>query len=208
MMLFKKLTLGLSFTFLSSLAFAESWSMHISEDGVTTDKNAQQPNPARYAGPAQKQQFSFSDSGGQGKTTYINQNNGKKFDPKNAADVSELGKSIAFEVFEIKENKDSHSVFESGAGICYGFKYTDGVAFTDSTTYYVDKSKQQYYASIIGATVSSDVEPKNVQYAPVFNIQDPELDKEVKSEEQRNGKILINKNLQKSREILSNVVCK
>lgn len=34
MMLFKKLTLGLSFTFLSSLAFAESWSMHISEDGV------------------------------------------------------------------------------------------------------------------------------------------------------------------------------
>ena len=175
MMLFKKLTLGLSFTFLSSLAFAESWTMHISEDGVITDKTAQQLNPARYAGAVYKQQFSFSDSGGQGKTTYINQNNGKqgkttyinqnngkKFDPKNAADVSELGKSIAFEVFEIKENKDSHSVFESGAGICYGFKYTDGVAFTDSTTYYVDKSKQQYYASIIGATVSSDVEPKNV----------------------------------------------
>ena len=124
------------------------------------------------------------------------------------ADVNELGKSISFEVFEIKENKDSHSVFESGAGICYGFKSNDGVAFTDSTTYYVDKSKQQYYASIIGATVSSGVEPQNVQYAPVFNIQDPNLDREVKSEEQRNGKALVNKNLKKNKEILSNVVCK
>ncbi|WP_109078147.1 hypothetical protein [Aggregatibacter kilianii] len=207
-MFFKKLALGLSVIFLSPLSFAESWSMHISEDGVTTDKIPQQPNQARYAGATQESRFSFSDNNEQGKTTYITQSGRKKFDPKNAADVSELGKSIAFEVFEIKENKDSHSVFESGAGICYGFKYTDGVAFTDSTTYYVDKSKQQYYASIIGATVSSDVDPKNVQYAPVFNIQDPDLEKEVKSEEQRNGKTLVNKNLQKNKEILSNVVCK
>lgn len=207
-MLFKKLTLGLSFVFLSPVVYAASWSVHISEDGVITDKISQPTHQARHEGETQKQQFSFSDNNGQGKTTYINKNNGKTFDPENAADVSELGNSIEFEVFEIKENKDSHSVFESGAGICYGFKYTDGVAFTDSTTYYLDQSKQQYYASIIGATMSSDVEPKNVQYAPVFNIQDPELNKEVKSEEQRNGKTLMNKNLQKSKEILSNVVCK
>lgn len=82
------------------------------------------------------------------------------------------------------------------------------MTFTDSTTYYVDKSKQQYYASIIGATVSSSVEPQNVQYAPVFNIQDPTLEREVKSEEQRNGKSLVNKNLKKNKEILSNIVCK
>ena len=56
--------------------------------------------------------------------------------------------------------------------------------------------------------MSSSVEPQNVQYAPVFNIQDPNLDREVKSEEQRNGKALVNKNLKKNKEILSNVVCK
>ena len=205
-MILKKLTLGLSFIFFSHVTFAESWSMHISEEGITK-KVAQQSNQSRQAGTS-KQHFSFSDNNEKGKATFINKTGNKKLDPNNTADVSELGKSISFEVFEIKENKDSHSVFESGAGICYGFKSNDGVAFTDSTTYYVDKSKQQYYASIIGATVSSSVEPQNVQYAPVFNIQDPNLEREVKSEEQRNGKSLVNKNLKKNKEILSNIVCK
>ena len=205
-MILKKLTLGLSFIFFSHVTFAESWSMHISEEGITK-KVAQQSNQSRQAGTS-KQHFSFSDNNEKGKATFINKTGNKKLDPNNTADVSELGKSISFEVFEIKENKDSHSVFESGAGICYGFKSKEGVAFTDSTTYYLDKSKQQYYASIIGATVSSGVEPQNVQYAPVFNIQDPNLDREVKSEEQRNGKALVNKNLKKNKEILSNVVCK
>ena len=132
-MILKKLTLGLSFIFFSHVTFAESWSMHISEEGITK-KVAEQPNQSRQS--------------------------------------------------------------------------NDGVVFTDSTTYYVDKSKQQYYASIIGATVSSSLEPQNVQYAPVFNIKDPNLDREVKSEEQRNGKVLVNKNLKKNKEILSNVVCK
>ncbi|WP_109082872.1 hypothetical protein [Aggregatibacter kilianii] len=205
-MILKKLTVGLAFIFCSHVTLADSWSMHISEEGVTK-KVAEQSNQSRQAGTSE-QYFSFSDNNEKGKTTFINKTDNKKLDPSNTADVSELGKSISFEVFEIKENKDSHSVFESGAGICYGFKSKEGVAFTDSTTYYLDKSKQQYYASIIGATVSSGVEPQNVQYAPVFNIQDPNLDREVKSEEQRNGKTLLNKNLKKNKEILSNVVCK
>ena len=180
--------------------------MHISEEGVTK-KVADQPNQSRQTGTS-KQHLYLSDNNEKGKTTFINKAGDKKIDPSNASELNELGKSISFEVFEIKENKDSHSVFESGAGICYGFKSKEGVAFTDSTTYYLDKSKQQYYASIIGARVSSGVEPQNVQYAPVFNIQDPNLDREVKSEEQRNGKTLLNKNLKKNKEILSNVVCK
>lgn len=205
-MILKKVTLGLTLIFFSHVTFAESWAMHISEEGVTK-KVADQPNQSRQTGTS-KQHLYLSDNNEKGKTTFINKAGDKKIDPSNASELNELGKSISFEVFEIKENKDSHSVFESGAGICYGFKSKEGVAFTDSTTYYLDKSKQQYYASIIGATVSSGVEPQNVQYAPVFNIQDPNLDREVKSEEQRNGKTLLNKNLKKNKEILSNVVCK
>lgn len=205
-MILKKVTLGLTLIFFSHVTFAESWAMHISEEGVTK-KVADQPNQSRQTGTS-KQHLYLSDNNEKGKTTFINKAGDKKIDPSNASELNELGKSISFEVFEIKENKDSHSVFESGAGICYGFKSKEGVAFTDSTTYYLDKSKQQYYASIIGARVSSGVEPQNVQYAPVFNIQDPNLDREVKSEEQRNGKTLLNKNLKKNKEILSNVVCK
>ena len=160
-MILKKVTLGLTLIFFSHVTFAESWAMHISEEGVTK-KVADQPNQSRQTGTS-KQHLYLSDNNEKGKTTFINKAGDKKIDPSNASELNELGKSISFEVFEIKENKDSHSVFESGAGICYGFKSKEGVAFTDSTTYYLDKSKQQYYASIIGARVSFGVEPQNVQ---------------------------------------------
>ena len=103
-MILKKLTVGFAFIFCSHVTLADSWSMHISEESVTK-KVAEQSNQSRQAGTSE-QYFSFSDNNEKGKTTFINKTDNKKLDPSNTADVSELGKSISFEVFEIKENKE------------------------------------------------------------------------------------------------------
>lgn len=123
-------------------------------------------------------------------------------------DAKLLGNSIEFEVYQTSENKISHTVFESGAGVCNGFSSSNGVEITDSRTYYIDKPKNEYYASITGATAYSQMDIDNMQYAPIFNIQDQDLAKNIQEQEREKGKQLAEKNIKKSIKILKNIICK
>ncbi|WP_439287155.1 hypothetical protein [Lonepinella sp. BR2357] len=139
--------------------------------------------------------------------TYITKGSLQKFDLKDQNDVNELAKSVEFEVFVINENSQIHTVFEHGGGVCYGY-LNNGVEVTDSATYYLkDKSKNEYYANISGGIVNHDGMPKKVQYASVFNINDPNMSKYLKEQDKQRGQNIAKKNLQDRVSVLSNVVC-
>ncbi|EJS90963.1 hypothetical protein AAUPMB_00145 [Pasteurella multocida subsp. multocida str. Anand1_buffalo] len=96
---------------------------------------------------------------------------------------------MSFEVFQINETKSSHTIFESGAGICQGFHSRLGVEVTDATTYYViPVNKEEYYTNIATATVLSNEDSK-IAVCTCFLIQNPELAKKVQDEENKKGKI-------------------
>ncbi|UWZ93002.1 hypothetical protein HZ320_04755 [[Pasteurella] aerogenes] len=68
--------------------------------------------------------------------------------------------------------------------------------------------ENEYYGSISGATVYSQNAPQNMQYAPVFNIQDPELAKKIQDEQRKLGRKNAGKNIKQNSEMLSNSICK
>ncbi|MGC7560572.1 hypothetical protein [Pasteurella sp. PK-2025] len=142
--------------------------------------------------------------------TYVNRLATRKLNPTtNAKDANALGNSIEFEVYEMNENKSSHTIFESGGGICYGFMRDNGVDVTDATTYYVQPAtKEDYYTNIATAKVSAKNDPKDMQYVPVFYIHDPDLAKKVQAQERLHGKALADKNIQKHSKMLSKIICK
>ena len=177
-------------------------SVHVSEAGVsentysTSQKNRN--NPSNTA----NQNIDKSNR------TYLSKETTHKLNPQNAEDANQLAKSIEFEVYEIGENQTTHTIFESGAGICRGFNSTYGVDITDSRTYYVNKPSNEYYGSISGATVYSQNAPQNMQYAPVFNIQDPTLAKEIQDKQRKLGRKNAGNNIKQNSEMLSNSICK
>lgn len=159
---------------------------------------------------AQPEKETFVETGGEETVTYVNRNGTRSLNPnKNEQDAAALGKSIEFEVYEINESRSSHTIFESGGGICYGFKNETGVDVTDATTYYIQpKKKEEYYTNIATANVNAQEAPKNMQYVPVFYIQDEALAEKVQAQEQKEGKSLAGKNIQKRANMLSKVICK
>lgn len=159
---------------------------------------------------AQPEKETFVETGGEETVTYVNRNGTRSLNPnKNEQDAAALGKSIEFEVYEINESRSSHTIFESGGGICYGFKSETGVDVTDATTYYIQpKKKEEYYTNIATANVNAQEAPKNMQYVPVFYIQDEALAEKVQAQEQKEGKSLAGKNIQKRANMLSKVICK
>ena len=140
------------------------------------------------------------------KDIYLN-NGAVKVDTSNIKDMDALRNSVEFEVYQINDNEVSYAVFESKAGICYGFKSSEGINLTDSTTYYVDKTKQNYYATVVGANVSVENVPQNIQYSPLFFIRDPNLSKQVQTEEKKSRPVLIKTNIEKNTQILQNTIC-
>ncbi|MDU8924641.1 hypothetical protein RYD26_06920 [Pasteurellaceae bacterium LIM206] len=139
---------------------------------------------------------------------YVINGNTERLDPSQQDDAQALGNSIEFETFEITEDKTSHSIYESGAGVCRGYASEAGVELTDSTTYQVDKNKNDYYARISGATLSKDKAPQNMRYAPVFNIDDPVLSQKIQEKEELNGHTEALQNINEKGKILSDGVCK
>ena len=116
--------------------------------------------------------------------------------------------NIHFEVYGYGENYTSHSVYSSGAGVCYAFVGGREVELKDSSIYYVKDSKTgDYDAAIVGADVSKGG-AKNVQYAPIFNIKDPKLLEEIRKKEQRDGKKIVEKNISERGDFLENVICR
>lgn len=150
--------------------------------------------------------FRFSESDPENKTYVSGQ--AEQLNPKKMSDAEKLAKSIEFEVYEVSENRVAHTVFKSGAGICRGFKSHYGVDMTDSRTYYIDQANNEYYASIAGATIYSKNVPQNVQYAPVFNIQDEKIARQVQDEENKYGKQIATENIEKSSEMLKRTICR
>lgn len=150
--------------------------------------------------------FRFSESDPESKTYVSGQ--AEQLNPKKMSDAEKLAKSIEFEVYEVSENRVAHTVFKSGAGICRGFKSHYGVDMTDSRTYYIDQANNEYYASIAGATIYSKNTPENVQYAPVFNIQDEKLAQQVQDEENKYGKQVATQNIAKNSEMLKKTICR
>ncbi|MDO5054519.1 MAG: hypothetical protein Q4D86_04290 [Pasteurella oralis] len=189
---------------LSNVSFAESWFIHISENSFTKT----------YGSPETQHsdERSLLDIHNEQPThiAYVNRSSTRKLNPgMDIQDAEALGKSIEFEVFQINETKSSHTIFESGAGICKGFNSRVGVDVTDATTYYVvPVNKAEYYTNISTATVSSKADAKNMQYVPVFYIQDPKLAKKVQAEENKQGKNLADQNIQHRKNMLSGVICR
>ncbi|WP_443092435.1 hypothetical protein [Basfia succiniciproducens] len=150
----------------------------------------------------------FTENTERAEKTYMSYGKSQQLDPNNSKDVNELANSVEFEVYEISENHSSHTIFESNAGICRGYQSSNGVELTDSTTYYVDDASDDYYATITGATIYAHASPKNVQYAPIFNIHDPKILKEIHQDEEKYGKDLATKNVNARENILSKGICR
>ncbi|MFZ7175004.1 hypothetical protein ACLSYX_09345 [[Pasteurella] aerogenes] len=173
--------------------------IHVSEAGISEkDSHSESKN----VGKSENQNIQ------QSHRTYLSKESDYKLDPQNNKDAQKIANSIEFEIYEIGENQTSHTIFESGAGICRGFNSTYGVDITDSRTYYVNKPSNEYYGSISGATAYSQNAPQNMQYAPVFNIQDPELAKKIQDEQRKLGRKNARKNIKQNSEMLSNSICK
>ncbi|MDY4280154.1 MAG: hypothetical protein SOX56_03600 [[Pasteurella] mairii] len=177
-------------------------SVYISEAGVskstysTSQKNNN--NPSNVA----------NQNSNKSHRTYLSKGAAYELNPQNAEDANKLAKSIEFEVYEISENQTSHTIFESGAGICRGFNSTYGVAITDSRTYYVNKPSNEYYGRISGATIYSKKTPQHMRYAPFFNIHDPTLAQEILDKQRKLGRKNAGKNIKQSSEMLSNSICR
>ncbi|MBN6711395.1 hypothetical protein JFL47_12005 [Haemophilus haemoglobinophilus] len=172
------------------------------------DKNVSNVQPKNSTNNKGFQFSKFDESAENEKVSYLSYKN-TSFNPQNSNnDAKALANSIEFEVYQISENKFSHTVFESGAGVCSGFSSNYGVEITDSRTYYINKPKNEYYASITGATAYSKMDINNMQYAPIFNIQDQELAKNIQAQEKEKGKELAEKNIKKSIKMLETVICK
>ncbi|NBI12678.1 hypothetical protein GVX81_03430 [[Haemophilus] felis] len=185
-----KILLFITYSFFCSLSFAESWSIHISEEGIDTS----------YIPSFGKKSDIF----------YVDRNSGKELNPSNSLnDASILGDSIEFEVYEINESRTSHTIFESGAGICNGYNSKSGVYVTDSTTYYIiPENKKEYYKNIAIGKISSKEKIQNVQYVPVFYVQDPNLAEKIQKEDAQKGKILAKGNIKNRSNMISHIVCK
>lgn len=185
-----KILIFITYSFFCSLSFAESWSIHISEEGVETT----------YTPPSAKRPDVF----------YVDRNSGKELNPSSSLnDASVLGDSIEFEVYEINETRTSHTIFESGAGICNGYHSKSGVYVTDSTTYYViPENKKEYYKNIAIARISAKEKMQNVQYVPVFYVQDPALAEKIQKEDAEQGKALAKGNIKNRSYMLSHIICK
>lgn len=185
-----KILVFIAYSFFCSLSFAESWSIHISEDGIET----------KYTPPSPPKSDVF----------YVNKHFHRELNPSDSLnDANILANSIEFEVYEINEMRTSHTIFESGQGICNGYKSRQGVYITDSTTYYIiPENKKEYYKNIAIGKISSKEKIHNVQYVPVFYIQDPELAQNIQKEDSKQGKKLAKGNIKNRANMLSNVICK
>lgn len=125
--------------------------------------------------------------------------------------VKELANSVEFEVYNISEDSSSRSVFISGAGVCHGFSTQNGVDLTNSTNYYViPDNEDEYYGSIVGATIYQKGKAKNVQYVPVYAVSDPQKIKEIREQEVRDGKTSRERaqpQIDEAKDTLNKIIC-
>lgn len=123
-------------------------------------------------------------------------------------DAKELANSVEFEVYVMNEESSSRSVFVSGAGVCNGFDDEYGVDLTNSTNNYIHPGDDsQYYGGITGASIYRKGEPQNVQYVPVYVINDPSLEKEIRERDKTQTKKIVKHHIDSNRKVLDKMIC-
>ncbi|QLB12510.1 hypothetical protein EV697_101177 [Bisgaardia hudsonensis] len=202
-------TIIFSFVF-PKYADAENYSIHFSEEGVIKNKDIlDEPLELEQSESKFLYFINEKEKTNNQQTAYLTTTSQKILD----TDLSNknkdyLGGSTKFEMYKIGENTTSHTIFESGAGICKGYQSQYGVDITDSRTYYFDKRENEYYASITSATIYSKNAPKYTQYAPIFNIKDPENAQNIQNDENKYGMHIAKRNIQNTSKVLYKTICK
>ena len=131
---------------------------------------------------------------------YIDGKGQRSLDPKSEKDMEELANSVEFVA--------SKTTFLSPAGICSGFKSTDGVDVTNSSNYYIKPNDaSEYYGSVLGATIYKQGETKTSQYVPVYAIKNANVAKYIENNEDQNVRRKANERIKEGRETLNKVVC-
>ena len=139
---------------------------------------------------------------------YIDGKGQRSLDPKSEKDMEELANSVEFEVYKFNEVAASKTTFLSPAGICSGFKSTDGVDVTNSSNYYIKPNDaSEYYGSVLGATIYKQGETKTSQYVPVYAIRNANVAKYIEQNEDPNIRKKANARIKEGRETLNKVVC-
>ena len=139
---------------------------------------------------------------------YIDGKGQKSLDPKSAKDIAELANSVEFEVYKFNESASSKTTFLSPAGICSGFKSDDGVDVTNSSNYYIKPNDaNEYYGSVLGATIYKKGNTKTSQYVPVYAIKNANVAKYIEQNEDPNVRKKANERIKEGRETLNKVIC-
>ncbi|OOF65905.1 hypothetical protein [Rodentibacter sp. Ppn85] len=143
-------------------------------------------------------------------TGYIDSKEQRIIEPNTSIrDTKNLANSVEFEVYMVNENFSSRSVFVSGEGVCNGFEGDNGVDFINSTNNYIyPNDDSQYYGGIIGASLYRQDDPQNIQYAPIYVIDNPQLEKEIREREGRQIKQTIKDTVDSNKQLLNKMVCK
>lgn len=137
---------------------------------------------------------------------FIIKGSSDKLDPNRSDDMKRMSESIELEFYNINEEYYSHSVYQSGAGICQGYRNQKGVDLTDSTTYYI-RNPDEYYAVITRANVSILNKIKDMQYTTVFNIKAKDILDKLRQDEAASGECKAKINVQERVDVLSDIVC-
>ena len=118
---------------------------------------------------------------------YIDGKDQRSLDPTSEKDMAELANSVEFEVYKFNESASSKTTFLSPAGICSGFKSDDGVDVTNSSNYYIKPNDaNEYYGSVLGATIYKKGNTKTSQYVPVYAIKNANVAKYIEQNEDPN----------------------
>ena len=139
---------------------------------------------------------------------YIDGNAKRSLDPTSEKDMAELANSVEFEVYKFNESASSKTTFLSPAGICSGFKSDDGVDVTNSSNYYIKPNDaNEYYGSVLGATIYKKGNTKTSQYVPVYAIKNANVAKYIEQNEDPNVRKKANERIKEGRETLNKVIC-
>ncbi|ABR74222.1 hypothetical protein CBG46_01000 [Actinobacillus succinogenes] len=140
------------------------------------------------------------------KSTFIAKGSTDELNPGCSDDMERMAESIELEVYNMNQKYYSHTVYQSGAGICRGYRNQLGVDLTDSTTYYV-RNPEEYYAIISRTNVSFLNQIKDMQYTTVFNIKAKDILDKLRQDEMETGKYRAKVNVQERADVLSDIVC-
>ena len=139
---------------------------------------------------------------------YIDGKAKRSLDPTSEKDMAELANSVEFEVYKFNESASSKTTFLSPAGICSGFKSDDGVDVTNSSNYYIKPNDaNEYYGSVLGATIYKKGNTKTSQYVPVYAIKNANVAKYIEQNEDPNVRKKANERIKEGRETLNKVIC-